>query len=114
LRRVENEVMRMLEFRIGGEKLVFDAIVETISKIAQFLPTHIFRESSCSLKSKAIQIALNYLRYETVDVVAHSSSEELVAACTYLGAKYEENRLGYKLMTNEAFSLICFTNNRPN
>lgn len=102
-RRIENEVLRQLEFRIGGQTLMFDSIVSTVKSIQPFLPSVDFKESPSSVKSKATQISMNYSRYESVSEVTSTLNEEIVVASVYLAVKYEEKRLGQKLMTNEAF-----------
>lgn len=96
-------MLRQLEFRIGGQTLMFDSIVHTVKSIQPFLPSVDFKESPSSVKSKATQIAMNYSRYESVSEVTSTLNEEIVVASVYLAVKYEEKRLGQKLMTNEAF-----------
>lgn len=90
-RMLEFQVLKSLDYRVSGEKIIFDQIVKSVKFLELHLPiTH--TETLSSIKSKATQISLNYLKHEYIDSMY--SGDIIAASSTYLGIKYEEKRVG--------------------
>ena len=83
--------MKSLDFKIGGEPIIFDQIVDSLKCLETNLPLS-FSQTLSSIKSKSVQIALNYQKNQHLDKMY--SNEIVSLASTYLGIKYEEKKLG--------------------
>lgn len=59
LRFYECIVMKSLDFKIGGDPIIFDQIVNSLKCLETNLPLT-FSQTLSSIKSKSVQIALNY------------------------------------------------------
>eukprot|EP00347_Sterkiella_histriomuscorum_P020073 403339203 len=107
LRMQEFTVLKALDYRIGGQTIIFEQIVKSLNYLEVHLPIT-FSETLSTIKSKANQISLNYIKEENVE--DQCSNEVISSAAAYLAIKIEEKRIGFQLISNECFQQICNVN----
>ncbi|CDW83318.1 UNKNOWN [Stylonychia lemnae] len=115
LRMSECMIMKSLDFKIGaGQASIFDYIIQTLKRFEHYstVKGQVFETRQISsLKAKAINVALHYLK--NLDVTQQIANESVACSALFLAIKLEEKKSGVLMVNTEVFQLLMPENSRP-